>query len=129
MSPRESPFLQPLSLSKKFPFCLKENGTHTWQELYNLFKLNTKFLGNESVHATILGKRSEIVVSRTNFASQSLLRVFLQTKLFQFVFPFHSTIFFFAPRYCYVRSLWGVYYSMIYFGAEQHKKKVGKLFS
>lgn len=35
-------------------------GTHAWQELYNLFKLNTRFLGNESVHATLLGYSGKI---------------------------------------------------------------------
>lgn len=33
-------------------FCLQRRRTHA---RHNLFKLNTRFLGNESVHATILG--------------------------------------------------------------------------
>lgn len=104
-------------LSEGKVFILKRKSrARAWKILYNLFKLNTRFLGNENVHvhATILGSEDQKLFHVKVFFFVLFLR-----KLFQFAF--YSTTFLLLSA-IHVQTLWEVYYSMIYFEKVKLKK-------
>lgn len=96
------------------------SGTHAWQELYNLFKLNTRFLGNESEHATILGcsERSEIVEGEV-FSSS-----YFKNETFSICFSFPQQFFsslLLQPSSLHEECI------ILWFTLKRNRKKVSKL--
>ena len=76
-------------LRGKFPFSNNAELMHGKSCISNLFKLNTRFLGNESVHATILGylKRSKICLKEKLFF---FFVFYFSSKTFSICFFFFS---------------------------------------